>query len=109
MSEEFIDVICFDEIQEQQTNSMFPSPRKLMATTKKVALKAVQRNFSKFVENIESVLDSLPNSSKSHTVDSVSLAITIDSNGKVSLIGEVGGSITSAITINFKRRRRSKQ
>lgn len=91
------------------SKAMFPSPKKLAESTIDMGTDVLAKNMRSFIKKFGIVLDSIQSScGKDYELEQLTCSLSINSSGKISLIGEISSGVQSCITITFKKRKDKK-
>lgn len=98
-----ISIITIHSQGEDEGLAMFPSPSKIIAKSTQVIADRLGENLSAFVRILGEAIEKLPQSCGGYSVDTLTFSLSIDSSGKISLVGELSAGFTSGITITLKK------
>jgi hypothetical protein len=91
--------IC-DEFRNARPNldGLLPS---ILSRSINIEIETLKQDISKVYSDILKIVDELPEPSKPYSLDSISFTITIDSEGKASLLSTVSTGFKSQTGITF--------
>lgn len=92
--------------EPSEIHTMFPSPTKLIGKASQITVQSLAENLSDFVRTLGRVVEELPESVGQYDVDSLTFSMSVDGEGKISLVGELSAGFTSGIIITLKKRTR---
>ena len=104
---EHISVVSFSVEETNQSHNMFPLLNRVKAKYSQVSIETLNRSMENFLKVLDKTVRNIPSTCGSYDIDSLSFALSLDSNGKISLIGEISAGMTSSITLTLKKRRDS--
>lgn len=90
---------------EMQSESLFPATTKMLVKSSQLAIESVKRSLADCVESLEDIVDNLSDVDNQYDVDTITFSLSIDSSGKISLIGELSAGLVSSITITLKKKK----
>ena len=102
---EYISVVSFSSEETDQSHSMFPLVNRLTAKYSQISIETINRSLEDFLEVLEKAARNIPSACGSYDIDSLSFSLSLDGNGKISLIGEISAGVASSITLTLKKRR----
>lgn len=103
-----ISITTFEIENSSESNSMFHSPNLSIfdKVGKKVSLISTDRlgeDLSDFVKVLGNIVEKLPDSCGNYSLDTLTFSLSVDSSGKISLIGELSAGLTSTISITLNK------
>jgi hypothetical protein len=100
-----ISVLTVQTEDESQTLSVFPSPSKMLAKSSQVAIDTLAENLTAFVNALGEIVDTVPESCGKYNVDNMSFSLSVDGEGRISLVGELAAGFSSGITVTLRKQK----
>jgi hypothetical protein len=92
------------EPEEKGAHTILPSIGKnVVQKISSIDSKRVSKELGRIITMLSKMVESLPESSSGYNVSTLSFSLSINSSGKISLIGEVGAGVTSGITVTLTK------
>ena len=92
------------EAEERSDRAILPSVvRNIAWKITSIETRLVSKELGRFINMLGKMVESLPESSGGYDVSMLSFSLSINSSGKISLVGEVGAGVTSCITVTLRK------
>lgn len=91
-----------EEVQATETMNAFPSPKKVLAKSRQIAVDKFEKSLAEFLQTLGTIVEKLPKSTGTYNIDTLAFSMSVDGGGKISLVGEISTGFTSSMTVTFK-------
>jgi hypothetical protein len=102
------EVISVKVLEKRNTQGFFDSIQGIAYKSVDIPAQILIHNLQQTIETLAKALDSATINETKFLVDKITFNLGIEATGKISLIGEIGASSNSSISITLKKRRDKK-
>lgn len=91
--------------QEQKVKGAFPVPKpaRLLHKNISIPISELNANMKNVIESLDNVFVDLPKTRNGFSVDEITVNLSVDVNGKISVLAEVGVGASASIEIKLRR------